>query len=181
MPCKRGPEEPANRRKDVRRCNSVRLLRTDCTALVRQQIRLVKTSDTPRRGSAARRERGKSHGGIYPHRRIPVHERHPSPFCGSGLSVEKSVPDAEPFETPHISGSYRLRRHFPRYCDVSTCDLHPYKLRILPGRCDGPTLCCAVASHAPAGLHRPDIGTRCRRKAHGSRRTLPSAATSWLS
>ena len=28
--------------------------------------------------------------------------------------------NAKSLPTPHISGSYRLRRHFPRYCDVST-------------------------------------------------------------
>ncbi len=33
--------------------------------------------------------------------------------------------DVELFEPPHISGSYRLRRHFPRYCDVSTAGSTP--------------------------------------------------------
>ena len=42
-----------------------------------------------------------------------------------------SQPNAAPFATPHIPGSYRLRRHFPRYCDVTTRVRHPYQLRIL--------------------------------------------------
>ena len=41
-------------------------------------------------------------------------------------------PSIESFATPHISGSYRLRRHFPRHCDVSTRAEHPYLPRFLP-------------------------------------------------
>ena len=40
-------------------------------------------------------------------------------------------PSIESFATPHISGSYRLRRHFPRHCDVSTRIPYPYQLRFL--------------------------------------------------
>ena len=45
-------------------------------------------------------------------------------------------PSIESFATPHISGSYRLRRHFPRHCDVSTRIPYPYQLRFL--RPEGP-------------------------------------------
>ena len=57
--------------------------------------------------------------------------RSPSVPGREGPSVEKSVPNAEPFATPHRPGSYRLRRHFPRHCDVTTRVLHPYKPRSL--------------------------------------------------
>ena len=61
-----------------------------------------------------------------------VRTRSPSVPGREGPSVEKSVPNAEPFATPHIPGSYRLRRHFPRYCGEVTRVPHPYKLRVLP-------------------------------------------------
>ena len=40
-------------------------------------------------------------------------------------TVRDSLENAELFETSHISGSYRLRRHFPRYCDASTTGSTP--------------------------------------------------------
>ena len=50
----------------------------------------------------------------------------------SGPWSEKFVTKRQPLVTPHISGSYRLRRHFPRHCDVSTRAEHPYRPRFLP-------------------------------------------------
>ena len=52
------------------------------------------------------------------------------------LSPGNLRPSIESFATPHISGSYRLRRHFPRHCDVSTRIPYPYQLRFL--RPEGP-------------------------------------------
>ena len=48
------------------------------------------------------------------------------------LGPRNLEPSVQPLATPHISGSYRLRRHFPRYCDVSTRVTHPYLPRFLP-------------------------------------------------
>ena len=124
--------------------------------------------------------------GLHLLRRIPVHERqHPSPSHGSGLSVEKSVPDAEAFGTPHIPGSYRLRRHFPRYCGVITCIPHPYKLRILPKRVRDfpghPALPAIPAAPLQARTFRT-FRTSPGMEAYGRCRTLPPGiATSWLS
>ena len=61
--------------------------------------------------------------------------------------------NAKSLPTPHISGSYRLRRHFPRYCDVSTRISHSYRIPLLRpraartrnGRIGGP-------DHRPADL-----------------------------
>lgn len=57
------------------------------------------------------------------------------PPDGSGAG-ERGIlrPSIELSATPHIPGSYRLRRHFPRYCDVSTWVRHPYKVRVLRTR-----------------------------------------------
>ena len=109
--------------------------------------------------------------------------RRPRTRVRTGLSVEKSVPDAEPFETPHISGSYRLRRHFPRYCDVFTCVQHPYRLRILVKRSgvrpDALRHPCATRRSgrlAPSGRSEP-----LRRREPAQAAPLRGSATSWPS
>ncbi len=58
--------------------------------------------------------------------------RSPAAHSDRTPGPRNSQPNAEPFTTPHIPGSYRLRRHFPRYCDVTTRVGHPYQPRILP-------------------------------------------------
>ena len=67
----------------------------------------------------------------------------PRPF---GREICNQMPN------PSISAppprSYRLRRHFPRHCDVTTRVLHPYKPRFL--RKEG-------TAGSPAAHHRPGI------------------------
>lgn len=78
-----------------------------------------------------------------PSRRIRVHTRRPviqrvtpcrthSARSLSGPSVREIC---NQMPNPSISAppprSYRLRRHFPRHCDVTTRVLHPYKPRSL--------------------------------------------------
>ncbi len=72
-------------------------------------------------------------------RRQPLPDR-PSPpraAAASGSHREIRNQNVESFAPPHISGSYRLRRHFPRYCDVSTRVRHPYRLQFLRKRRGG--------------------------------------------
>lgn len=93
------------------------------------------------------------------HTRIPWS---PSVTCGflPGLSV-REVCNQMP--NPSISAplprSYRLRRHFPRHCDVTTRVLHPYKPRFLRKRRSTTPPCgCRAASGvhpAPADSHPP--------------------------
>lgn len=78
-----------------------------------------------------------------PSRHIRVHTRHPviqrvTP-CRTHFARSLSGPSVREIcnqmPNPSISAppprSYRLRRHFPRHCDVTTRVLHPYKPRSL--------------------------------------------------
>ena len=78
-----------------------------------------------------------------PSRHIRVHTRHPviqrvTP-CRTHFARSLSGPlvreICNQMPNPSISAppprSYRLRRHFPRHCDVTTRILHPYKPRSL--------------------------------------------------
>lgn len=78
-----------------------------------------------------------------PSRHIRVHTRHPviqrvTP-CRTHFARSLSGPSVREIcnqmPNPSISAppprSYRLRRHFPRHCDVTTRVLHPYKPRFL--------------------------------------------------
>ena len=78
-----------------------------------------------------------------PSRHIRVHTRHPviqrvTP-CRTHFARSLSGPSVREIcnqmPNPSISAppprSYRLRRHFPRHCDVTTRILHPYKPRFL--------------------------------------------------
>ena len=82
--------------------------------------------------------------------------RSPAAHSDRTPGPRNSQPNAEPFATPHIPGSYRLRRHFPRYCDVTTRVGHPYQPRILPtdirpvrGIHPEDTACRTTGSHPP--------------------------------
>lgn len=66
-----------------------------------------------------------------------------------------SEPDAGSFDPSHMPGSYRLRRHFPRHCDVSTRVRHPYRLRFLRRQT------AAARRHAPI-RHRGLFTLGCR-------------------
>ena len=79
-----------------------------------------------------------------PSRHIRVHTRHPviqrvTP-CRTHFARSLSGPSVREIcnqmPNPSISAppprSYRLRRHFPRHCDVSTRAEHPYRPRFLP-------------------------------------------------
>lgn len=138
------------------------------TAWVRPEQRI---SDTPGRGHPDDRSvsgnptvlhRPAANGnGMHP---VTVHTarlhkaslRSPAAHSDRTPGPRNSQPNAEPFATPHIPGSYRLRRHFPRYCDVTTRVGHPYQPRILPtdirpvrGIHPEDTACRTTGSHPP--------------------------------
>ena len=105
-----------------------------------------------------------------PSRRIRVHTRRPviqrvtpcrthSARSLSGPSVREIC---NQMPNPSISAppprSYRLRRHFPRHCDVTTRVLHPYKPRSLRYR----TAARFIGLRTIAGFSnsRPSTGLR---------------------
>ena len=75
-----------------------------------------------------------------------------------------------------ISGSYRLRRHFPRHCDVSTRAEHPYRPRFLPRD-------SLSTGSSPSGKRNFYSESQDLRVSGGRTLALPApaAATSWLS
>lgn len=78
-----------------------------------------------------------------------LHARHhPGPQFAASLPGSPVREICNQMPNPSISAppprSYRLRRHFPRHCDVTTRVLHPYKPRFFRER-ERPAA-CAVAS-----------------------------------
>lgn len=97
------------------------------------------------------------------------------------LSPGNLRPSIESFATPHISGSYRLRRHFPRHCDVSTRIPYPYQLRFL--RPEGPRGPLARSLSPPGtGCKPSECGTCCETITESGTRPLSAkVVTSWPS